>query len=47
MSYMGSFLVSRGRRTKENSRVSDYRVPIYLVAMFHMVELRSESLAHC
>jgi hypothetical protein len=32
---------------QENSRASDYLVPIYLDEMFHIVELRCGSLAHC
>jgi hypothetical protein len=32
---------------QENSRASDYLMPIYLDRMFHIVELRGESLAHC
>jgi hypothetical protein len=32
---------------EENSRASDYLVPIYLGRMFHILELRGGSLAHC
>jgi len=32
---------------QENSRASDYLVPTYLDGMFHIVELRCGSLAHC
>ena len=32
---------------QENSRASDYSMPIYLDGMIHIVELRYGSLAHC
>ena len=47
MSYMSSFSREWLDWDQENSRASDYLVPIYLDGMFHIVEPRSGSLAHC
>jgi hypothetical protein len=47
MSYMSSFSRELMDWDQENSRASDYLAPIYLAEMFHIVELRYGSLAHC
>jgi hypothetical protein len=47
MSYMSRFSCEWLDWDQENSRASDYLVPIYLDRMFHIVELRYGSLAHC
>ena len=47
MSYMSSFSCEWLDWDQENSRASDYLMPNYLDGMFHIVELRYRSLAHC
>jgi hypothetical protein len=47
MSYMSGISCESLELDKENSRASDYLVPIYLAGIFHIVELLYRSLAHC
>jgi hypothetical protein len=47
MSYISGFSCESLDWDKENSRASDYLVPIYLAGIFHIVELPYRSLAHC